>query len=167
MQKPTVLLTAGASLLTLAIATAIASQKVEDYSSLSSAQIDMANAASIVYQQSEGTIVEAELEMDDGSLIWEVEMVDASNNLIKFDVDGTSGEILSTRIDDDGFKANVADAITLNAALELISPIEQGMLIEAELERENDGLVWEFEVVNADNKEVEIVLDAVSGSIVN
>jgi uncharacterized membrane protein YkoI len=167
MQKPTVLLTTGASLLTLAIATAIASQKVEDYGSLAAASVDLANAASIVYQQSEGTIVEAELEMEDGSLVWEVEMVDAANNLIKFDVDGSSGEILSTRIDDDGFENNVADAITLNAALELISPIEQGVLIEAELEHEDDGVVWEFELVNADNKEVEIVVDALSGAIVD
>lgn len=164
MKKPTVLITAGASLLTLAIATAIASQKVEDYGSLASAEIDMANAASIAYQHSAGSIIEAELEKDDGSLIWEVEMVDESNNLIKFELDGMSGEILSTRIDNDS-KTNHVDAISLNAALELISPIEQGVLIEAELEQEDGDLVWEFEVVNTDNKEVEIVVDAVAGVV--
>ncbi len=48
-----------------------------------------------------GTIIEAELEREDGVLIWEVEVVNGENQTVELMLDAMSGELLGQEIDDD------------------------------------------------------------------
>lgn len=48
-----------------------------------------------------GTIVEAELENEDGVTVWEIEIVDSNNQTMELVIDATSGKLLSQHLDDD------------------------------------------------------------------
>ena len=51
----------------------------------------------------------------------------------------------------------------IKAALEKVA----GKVVEAELEKKHDTLVWEVEVVTAENKVMEVHIDAESGAVID
>jgi uncharacterized membrane protein YkoI len=60
-----------------------------------------------------------------------------------------------------------AAKITIDQAIKTASEKVSGKVIEAELEKKSGRLVWEVEIVTADNKLMEILIDADSGTVVN
>lgn len=60
-----------------------------------------------------------------------------------------------------------AAKVTVDQAIKTASEKVSGKVIEAELEKKSGRLVWEVEVVTADNKLMEIIIDAASGTVVN
>ena len=61
----------------------------------------------------------------------------------------------------------VAAKVTIGQAIKTASEKVPGKVVEAELEKKHDTLVWEVEVVTAENKVMEVHIDAVSGVVID
>lgn len=57
--------------------------------------------------------------------------------------------------------------VTIEQAIKTASERVPGKLVEAELEKKHGTLVWEVEVVTAENKVVEVHIDAESGAVID
>ncbi|MEK6763763.1 MAG: PepSY domain-containing protein [Nitrospirota bacterium] len=57
--------------------------------------------------------------------------------------------------------------VTIDQAIKTASEKVAGKVVEAELEKKHDTLVWEVEVVTAENKVMEVHIDAESGAVIN
>jgi uncharacterized membrane protein YkoI len=60
-----------------------------------------------------------------------------------------------------------AAKVTIEQAIKTASEKVPGKLVEAELEKKHDTLVWEVEVVTADNKVMEVHINAESGAVID
>ena len=56
--------------------------------------------------------------------------------------------------------------VTIDQAIKTASEKVPGKVVEAELEKKHDTLVWEVEVVTAENKVMEVHIDAESGAVI-
>jgi uncharacterized membrane protein YkoI len=65
-------------------------------------------------------------------------------------------------------KAEIAATakVTIEQAVKTASEKVPGTIIEAELEKKRNKLVWEIEVVTAENKVMEVHIDADSGAVI-
>ena len=66
---------------------------------LRSLAVDMNQAVALATQAVPGNPIEAELEEEDGKMVWEVEVVTAENQIVEIEIDAQSGEILSQEQD--------------------------------------------------------------------
>jgi uncharacterized membrane protein YkoI len=57
--------------------------------------------------------------------------------------------------------------VTIDQAVKTASGKVPGTVIEAELERKHHKLVWEVEMVTAENKVMEVHIDADSGAVID
>lgn len=57
--------------------------------------------------------------------------------------------------------------VTIDEAIKTASEKVPGKVVEAELEKKHDTLVWEVEVVTAENKVMEVHVDAESGAVID
>lgn len=57
--------------------------------------------------------------------------------------------------------------VTIDQAIKTASEKVSGKVIEAELEKKHDKLVWEVEVVTAENKVMEVHIDAETGAVID
>ena len=57
--------------------------------------------------------------------------------------------------------------VTIDQAIKTASEKVAGKVVEAELEKKHDTLVWEVEVVTAENRVMEIHIDAESGAVID
>jgi uncharacterized membrane protein YkoI len=57
--------------------------------------------------------------------------------------------------------------VTIDQAIKTASEKVAGKVVEAELEMKNDKLVWEVEVVTAENKLMGVYIDADSGAVID
>ena len=57
--------------------------------------------------------------------------------------------------------------VTIDQAIKTASEKVPGKIVEAELEKKHDKLVWEVEVVTAENKLMEVHIDAESGDVID
>lgn len=66
-------------------------------------------------------------------------------------------------------KAEMASTakVTIDQAVKTASERVSGKVIEAELERTHNKLVWEVEVVTAENKVKEVHIDAETGDVID
>jgi predicted small secreted protein len=66
-------------------------------------------------------------------------------------------------------KAEMAAAakVTINQAIKAASDKVAGTVIEAELEKKHNKLVWEVEVITAENKVMEVHIDAETGDVID
>ncbi|MGE0470415.1 MAG: hypothetical protein Nkreftii_003037 [Candidatus Nitrospira kreftii] len=77
--------------------------------------------------------------------------------------------------DDKGKKDEVKKAlemaaaakVTINQAIMTASAKVAGKVIEAELEKKHNKLIWEVEVVTTDNKVMEVHIDAETGAVID
>jgi uncharacterized membrane protein YkoI len=60
-----------------------------------------------------------------------------------------------------------AAKVTIEQAIKTASEKVPSKLVEAELEKKHDTLVWEVEVVTADNKVMEVHINAESGAVID
>ena len=60
-----------------------------------------------------------------------------------------------------------AAKVTIEQAIKTASEKVPGKLVEAELEKKHDTLVWEVEVVTADKKVMEVHINAESGAVID
>lgn len=57
--------------------------------------------------------------------------------------------------------------VTIDQAIKTASEKVAGKVVEAELEKKHNTLVWEVEVVTAENKVMEVHIDAESGAVID
>lgn len=60
-----------------------------------------------------------------------------------------------------------AATVTIDQAIKAASEKVQGKVVEAELEKKHDKLVWEVEVVTAENKVMEVHIDAGTRAVID
>lgn len=60
-----------------------------------------------------------------------------------------------------------AAKVTIDEAVKTALEKVSGKVIEAELEHKHNKLVWEVEVVTAENKVMEVHIDAESGAVID
>lgn len=60
-----------------------------------------------------------------------------------------------------------AAKVTIDEAIKTASEKIAGKIIEAELERKHDRLVWEVEVLTDENKVMEVHIDAETGAVID
>ena len=61
----------------------------------------------------------------------------------------------------------VAAKVTIDQAIKIASEKVAGKVVEAELEMKHDKVIWEVEVVTAENKVMEVHIDAESGAVID
>ena len=66
-----------------------------------SAKVSMEQAIQTAKTKFPGRVVEAELEAEDGILVYEVKVVSASGETQEIEIDAQSGEVLSSEIEDE------------------------------------------------------------------
>jgi uncharacterized membrane protein YkoI len=57
--------------------------------------------------------------------------------------------------------------VTIEQAVKTASEKVSGKVIEAELEKDHNKLVWEVEIVTADKKVMEVHIDADTGAVID
>jgi uncharacterized membrane protein YkoI len=60
-----------------------------------------------------------------------------------------------------------AAKVTIDQAIKTGSGKVAGKVVEAELEMEHGKIIWEVEVVTAENKVIEVHIDAVTGEVID
>jgi uncharacterized protein YpmB len=60
-----------------------------------------------------------------------------------------------------------AAKVTIDQAIKTASEKVPGKVVEAELEKKHDKLIWEVEVVTEENKVMEVHIDAGTGEIID
>ncbi len=60
-----------------------------------------------------------------------------------------------------------AAKVTIDQAIKTASEKVAGTIVEAELERKHNKIVWEVEVLTADNKLMEVHIDAETGTVID
>ena len=65
------------------------------------AAIKIDQAMKIALADMPGKIIEAEIEKDDGVVVWEIEIVNNQNQIYEYEIDANNGAILENKRDDD------------------------------------------------------------------
>jgi len=164
MKKSTLALQGVSGALLLTLISAYSHSNSITYDKANTLKFNMADAAQTASLAIPGSIVEAELEVDDDKVIWEIELIDDNQQIFKVEIDANSGLILSTKLDDDHELQN-ADVISLASAIDIIMAVENGALIEAELEKQNNDLIWEIETLGSNEQENEYRIHAETGEL--
>ena len=73
----------------------------EDAIAINSASIPMDKAIEIALAAVSGKATEAELEVEDGKSIWEIEVLNTNQQMVEIEIDANSGEVLKQELDDD------------------------------------------------------------------
>lgn len=122
------------------------------------------NAIATAERATGGTAYAIDDEDDDNS--WEVDVA-TSNGTTEVDVDATGAHVLSTKDDDDrDDNRRLLDQVSVPLAAAITTAVTEvpGVLDEAELD-DNRTLTWEITVDTRDRSEVEVAIDAATGSV--
>lgn len=127
----------------------------------------------IVKQKTSGEILSLELEREDGKLVYEVEAILREENTeLEFEIDASTGEILSERSDklrkheikaSDAYKTVKFD---LMEAMAFAVNEQAGKVINAEFDTHHDKAMYEVEVLTANNAVYELEIDPNTGAII-
>ena len=149
------------------------------------ARIPILKAIEIASSRFKGTAVEAELEVEDGFLVYEVELSAGHHAVADVVIDAGNGNILKSEFEEEeeeeeeegeeeaeeqdeaeGESLLHGEAkISLQDAVKAALAAESGTAVEAELERENGRLVYCIEIVGADDNPSEVKVDAGTGEV--
>ena len=128
--------------------------------------ITATQAIEIALGKVNGTPVEVELEKEDGKLIFVVE-VDTGNGITEIEIDTSNGDVIEVEEEDDdedGINHTLV-GITLEQAIDIATAEVPGDLIEAELDNENNMLLYEVAIGTADGV-LDVKLDAEDGTVI-
>ncbi len=131
------------------------------------ARITILKAIDIATARFEGTALEAELETEDGYLVYEVGVSTADGAVMEIVIDAGNGSILKTEQEEDEEEVLLGKSakISLKDALKAAIAAWPGTVVEAELERKKGHLIYNVQIVNADRKTSEVAVDAITGEV--
>lgn len=130
-----------------------------------------------------GEVVFTELDEDDGMIVYEIKIKDKQDMLHEVKVDAKNGKILMTEMEDNDRdddenemdeyisdkkeeqqltkQAKISEKESHNIALQEV----KGQITDSELDMENGKLVYSIEIIDKQNNEHEIEVDAKTGDI--
>jgi uncharacterized membrane protein YkoI len=147
-----------------------------DYQALQAVKVPLAQAIATTEQQGQGRAISAEFEAKDGNepAHYEIKVVQNDGKLVEHVVDAETGQVTkSTNQPIERFFTRLKPADFQNARMSLkdaIATAEQragagARAVEAEVDRENNAVVYEIEVATAERSQ-EVKVDA-NGQVVS
>ncbi|GAA2318086.1 PepSY domain-containing protein [Streptomyces kunmingensis] len=136
------------------------------------AKIKAEDAIAAALKHTSGTAAGADLDSDDGRLVWEVDVIGGGNTWHHVDVDPGTGKVLSSHVekddDDDGDAARVASALkgaSTSAQDAARAAADKGVVTS--VDADDDGVVkaWEVETTSSNGKQQDWRVDLRSGSV--
>ncbi|MFF2012823.1 PepSY domain-containing protein [Streptomyces sp. NPDC058195] len=136
------------------------------------ARVDVKDAVAAALRAVPGTATEAELDDEDGGLVWEVDVYGSDKARHDVTVDAGNGKVLGQHTDEDdgddrGQKASGPARVSLDAAVDAALKSSPGTVTSVDLDHDRDGRAqhWEVEVRAKDGKEHELKVDAATGKV--
>lgn len=141
-----------------------------DYQAVMNAKVSLLQAIDTAEGQGRGRAIEAEFDDDDGGR-WEIKVIQADGKLVEHVINATTGQITRSQNQPvERFFTRLKPADVQNAPTSLkqaITIAEQRVagakVVEAEIDRDNDKLIYELEVRGPDRSQ-DIEIDA-TGSV--
>lgn len=140
-----------------------------------SVKISIEHARTIALGRINGTVIEEELEKEDGRLLYAFDVRDANGKIFGVEIDAMTGEVLQATEDDqdgdndDDEKLSAEDAklakISLGEARMIALKRIGGKVIEEELEKENGKLQYAFDIRDSSGKIWDVEIDAMTGEV--
>jgi len=150
-----------AALALVAVVTNASSIKMDDVANLGT---DLESAVATALAEQPGDVIEVELEIERRRPIWEIEIVDEANQVFEIEIDGVTGNIVGTEREDDTAPV-MTDITDLNSVIEVVRTVEDGALIEIELENEDGETYWEVTAIDESSKKSKYRVNSVTGEI--
>ncbi|MCT2548643.1 PepSY domain-containing protein [Streptomyces atratus] len=139
------------------------------------ARTDVAQAVAAAVRAVPGTVTEAELDDEDGGLVWELDVYGSDKVWHDVTVDAGNGKVLGKHTsDDDGDDdrdryAPRSAPVPLDAAVDAALKAQSGTVTSVDLDDNDDrsgkALHWEVDVRGKDGKKHELNVDAKSGKV--
>ncbi|MFJ3529602.1 PepSY domain-containing protein [Streptomyces sp. NPDC090132] len=135
-----------------------------------SARVTVGDAAGAAVRAVPGTVTEAELDDEDGRLVWELDVYGSDRAWHDVTVDPGSGKVIGKHVDDDGDRhAPRRTAVTLDEAVRAALGSAPGTVTSVELE-DHDGrggraVHWEVDIRGKDGAEHERNVDAKTAKV--
>lgn len=159
------------------------------------AKVSMEQARATALKKVPGEVIEGELEMEDGKLVYSFDIKTAAGKKMEVWIDAKNGKVLraseDTEDDDDDMamsgnmkmddddedespeakRANIAKyskeaKITLEQAKAIALKRVPGEITDADLEKERGRLQYAFDIKSADGKVYDVEVDAKTGKII-
>ncbi|MEV7193261.1 PepSY domain-containing protein [Streptomyces sp. NPDC093510] len=145
----------------------------ENTAEVKAAKVNAADAIKAALADTKGTAVSAELDEEDGGLVWDVDILNGKT-WHSVEVDPGTGKVLGswTEKDDDGDDA--ADAARLNSALKgaSVSAVDaakagadKGTVTSVDLDDDGTATAWNVETTGAKGAESEYNVDLKTGKV--
>ncbi|RDW22319.1 hypothetical protein CWR48_01025 [Oceanobacillus arenosus] len=139
-------------------------------------------ATQTALDQVPGTVGNVELEDEDGTIVYSIEVTAQDGTQQEVKVDATTGEVTKVEAaeaddeeadgeeaDDDQSQAELAKQATVTKEAATQTALDQvpGTVGDVELEDENGTIVYSIEVTAQDGTQQEVKVDATTGKVVN
>lgn len=134
------------------------------------ARVSAGDAASSAVRAVPGTVTEAELDDEDGTLVWELDVYGSDKVWHDVTVDAGNGKVLGKHTSDDNDDrdrhAPRSAPVTLDAAAAAALKTSPGTVTSVELDGHGGEAVrWEVDVRGKDGRAHELNVDAASGAV--
>ncbi|MEU1432710.1 PepSY domain-containing protein [Streptomyces sp. NPDC005786] len=155
---------------TAATAVAFADDDGRDADRGAAARVSVGDAASSAVRAVPGTVTGAELDDEDGAVVWELDVYGSDKITHDVTVDAGDGKVLGKHASDDNDdrdrRAPRPAPVTLDAAVAAALKESPGTVTSIELDgREGGATHWEVDVRGEDGKEHEMDVDAKSAAV--
>jgi uncharacterized membrane protein YkoI len=115
-----------------------------------------------------GIVAKSKIKEDNGMKKYEITII-KQNEKFTVEISATSGKVLDfeQEIKDQDAPQGVSPTISLENAKKAALDKIKGSVTKAELDHEDKQLVYEVEIMTADHREVEVIVDAVNGKVIS
>ncbi|WP_406384026.1 PepSY domain-containing protein [Streptomyces sp. NBC_01618] len=139
----------------------------------STARVTVGDAVAAAVGAVPGTVTEAELDDEDGGLVWEVDVYGSDRAWHDVTVDAGNGKVLGKHVSDDDDDrdrhAPGSAPVSLNAAVDAALRATPGTVTSIDLDdhdgRSGGALHWEVDVRGKDGKQRELNVDAKTAKV--
>ncbi|MFJ2418428.1 PepSY domain-containing protein [Streptomyces brevispora] len=138
----------------------------------STARVAVGDAAKAAVRAVPGTVTEAELDDEDGRLVWEIDVYGSDRSWHDVTVDPGNGKVLGKHVDNDNDNDRHAPrrtSVTLDAAADAALRSAPGTVTSIGLEdhdgRSGGAVHWEVDVRGKDGKKHELNVDAKTAKV--
>ena len=132
-------------------------------------------AIKIALEQIPGTVEEVELEDENGTIVYEIEIRAEDGTEQEVEIDATTGEVVKVEAEDDEEEGDDEQSqaelakqakVTEEAAIETALGQVPGTVEEIKLEVEDGKIVYDIDVIAEDGTKQEVKVDATTGKVV-